>query len=126
MSDEEKVPKINVTSAYPGEWHLIEVEGYEGALSLEVRRPVGNEEADDFHLRITTHTRRFDAESAKEGSPAHTHENVDNVTLTFSGPNNVWPDFVRCIQALASVFDTFSTEPLDRHKVRENFFRRKK
>ena len=51
---------------------------------------------------------------------------VDNVVLTFSGPDTVWPDFVRCIQALASVFDTFSTEPLDRQKVRENFFKRKK
>jgi hypothetical protein len=126
MSDEEKVPKIQVSSAYPGEWHLIEIKGYEGALSLEVRRPVGNEQADDFHLRFTTHTHRFDAESAKGGNPAHTHEGIDNVVLTFSGPNTVWPDFVRCIQALGSVFDTFSTEPLDRQRVRENFFRRKK
>jgi len=126
MSDEEKVPKIQVSSAYPGEWHLVEIDGCEGALSLELRRPVGNEETDDFHLRFTTHTHRFDVESAKEGSPAHTHKGVDNVVLTFSGPSTVWPDFVRCIQALASIFDTFSTEPLDREKVRENFFRRKK
>jgi predicted dehydrogenase len=126
MSDEEKVPKIHVSSAYPGEWHLMEIEGCKGALSLELRRPVGNEETDKFHLRFTTHTHRFDAESAKGDSPAHTHESVNKMVLTFSGPNTVWPDFVRCIQALASIFDTFSTEPLDRHKVRENFFRKKK
>ena len=46
--------------------------------------------------------------------------------LTFTGPMTAWPDFVRCIQALASVFDTLSTAPLDRQKVREHFFKRKK
>jgi hypothetical protein len=48
------------------------------------------------------------------------------VHLTFNGPSTVWPDFVRCIQAIASVFDTLSTAPLDREKVREHFFRNKK
>ena len=51
---------------------------------------------------------------------------VESVQLAFTGPTTAWPDFVRCIQALASVFDTLSTAPLDRQKVREHFFKRKK
>ena len=68
----------------------------------------------------------FDVHSVKAGGTAHRHDGVESVQLTFTGPTTAWPDFVRCIQALASVFDTLSTAPLDRQKVREHFFKRKK
>jgi hypothetical protein len=123
--EEDKVPKLKVSSAYPGEWYIVEIDGGDGALSIELHRPVGSDEADVFHLRFATAGRPFTVESEKGGT-AHTHREVDRAHLTFSGPSDVWPDFVRCIQALASVFDTFSTDALDREKVREHFFRRRK
>ena len=122
----EKVPRIKVSSAYPGEWYIVEVEGGDGALAMELRRPVGQDAADAFHLQITAPIQLFDVHSAKAGGAAHRHEGVESVQLTFTGPMTAWPDFVRCIQALASVFDTLSTAPLDRQKVREHFFKRKK
>ncbi len=128
MADEssEKVPHIKVSSAYPGEWYIVEVDGGDGAMAMELRRPVGQENSDVFHLRILAPIQHFDVQSIKTGGSAHTHEGVESAELTFTGPTTAWPDFVRCIQALASVFDTLSTAPLDREKVRENFFRRKK
>jgi hypothetical protein len=125
-SAEEKVPQIKVSSAYPGEWYIVEVDGGDSALSMELRRPVGHEASDVFHLRVTAPIRHFDVQSKKEGGSTHSHEGVESVELTFNGPLTVWPDFVRCIQALASVFDTLSTAPLDREKVREHFFKRRK
>ena len=122
----EKVPRIKVSSAYPGEWYIVEVEGGDGALAMELRRPVGQDVTDTFHLQITAPTQLFDVHSVKAGGAAHRHEGVESVQLTFTGPMTAWPDFVRCIQALASVFDTLSTAPLDRQKVREHFFKRKK
>ena len=121
----EKVPQIKVSSAYPGEWHIVEVDGGDGGLSMELRRPVGEEDSDVFHLNITTTARPFDVESTKQGGSAHTQEGAHSTQLTFSSPQAVWPDFVRCIQALASVFDTLSTTPLDREKVRENLLKKK-
>ena len=128
MADEssEKVPQIKVSSAYPGEWYIVEVDGGDGAMSMELRRPVGQDDSDVFHLRIGAPIHYFDVQSTKVGGTAHTHEGVESAHLTFTGPATTWPDFVRCIQALASVFDTLSTAPLDREKVRENFFKRKK
>ena len=128
MADEssEKVPQIKVSSAYPGEWYIVEVDGGDGAMSMELRRPVGQDDSDVFHLRIDAPIHRFDVQSVKAGGTAHTHEGVESAHLTFTGPSTAWPDFVRCIQALASVFDTLSTAPLDREKVREHFFKRKK
>jgi hypothetical protein len=125
-STEEKVPQLKVSSAYPGEWYVVEVDGGDGELKMELRRPVGAESSDVFHLRITAPIRSFDVQSTKTSGSAHTHENVETVNLTFNGPSTAWPDFVRCVQALASVFDTLSTAPLDREKVREHFFRNKK
>jgi hypothetical protein len=122
----EKVPQIKVSSAYPGEWYIVEVDGGDGAMAMELRRPVGQDDSDVFHLRIVTPIQRFDVQSAKQGGASHTHEGVESAQLTFTGPTTTWPDFVRCIQALASVFDTLSTAPLDRDKVREHFFKRKK
>jgi hypothetical protein len=122
----EKIPQIKVSSAYPGEWYIVEVDGGDGALAMELRRPVGEEASDVFHLRITAPVRYFDVQSTKPGGAAHTHEGVETAQLTFNGPTTVWPDFVRCIQAFASVFDTLSTAPLDREKVREHFFKRRK
>lgn len=121
----EKVPQIKVSSAYPGEWYIVEVDGGDGGLSMELRRPVGEEDSDIFHLNITTTARPFDVKSTKQGGPAHTHEGANSTQLTFSSPQSVWPDFVRCIQAIASVFDTLSTTPLDREKVRENLLKKK-
>jgi hypothetical protein len=128
MADEssEKVPQIKVSSAYPGEWYIVEVEGGDGAMSMELRRPVGHDDSDVFHLRIEAPIHHFNVQSTKTGGAAHTHEGVASAHLTFTGPSTAWPDFVRCIQALASVFDTLSTVPLDREKVREHFFKRKK
>jgi len=128
MADEssEKVPQIKVSSAYPGEWYIVEVDGGDGAMAMELRRPVGQDDSDIFHLRILAPLHHFDVQSAKAGGTSHTHEDVESAELTFTGPTTAWPDFVRCIQALASVFDTLSTAPLDREKVREHFFRRKK
>jgi hypothetical protein len=127
MADDspEKIPQIKVSSAYPGEWYIVEVDGGDSALSMELRRPVGEEDSDVFHLRIATSTRRFDVQSNRPGGSAHSHEGVELVQLVFNDPKIVWPDFVRCIQALASIFDTLSTAPLDREKVREHFFRKK-
>lgn len=122
----EKVPNIKVSSAYPGEWYIVEVDGGDGAMSMELRRPVGHDSSDVFHLRVVAPIHHFDVQSAKGGGAAHMHEDVESAELTFTGPTTAWPDFVRCIQALASVFDTLSTVPLDREKVREHFFRRKK
>ena len=122
----EKVPRIKVSSAYPGEWYIVEVEGGDGALTMELRRPVGQDAADAFHLQIAAPIQLFDVHSVKAGGTAHRHDGVESVQLTFTGPTTAWPDFVRCIQALASVFDTLSTAPLDRQKVREHFFKRKK
>jgi hypothetical protein len=124
-SEEEKIPQLKVDSAYPGEWYIVEVDGGDGELKMELRRPVGADSSDLFHLRITAPIRSFDVKSSKPGGSEHTHEGVETVHLTFSGPSTVWPDFVRCIQAIASIFDTFSTTPLDREKVREHFFRKK-
>jgi len=124
-SKEEKIPRIKVDSAYPGEWYVVEVDGGEGELKMELRRPVGLDSSDVFHLRIDAPIRLFDVKSTKTGGSEHSHEGVETVQLTFNGPSSVWPDFVRCIQAIASIFDTFSTAPLDREKVRENFFRKK-
>ena len=128
MADEstEKVPQIKVSSAYPGEWYIVEVDGGDGALAMELRRPVGVDDEDVFHLRIIAPVQHLDVQSAKAGGATHTHEGVESTQLTFSGPTTVWPDFVRCIQALASIFDTLSTAPLDREKVRENFFKKRK
>ena len=128
MADEssEKVPQIKVSSAYPGEWYIVEVDGGDGAMAMELRRPVGQDDSDIFHLRILAPLHHFDVQSAKAGGTSHTHGDVESAELTFTEPTTAWPDFVRCIQALASVFDTLSTAPLDREKVRENFFRRKK
>ncbi|HKA56185.1 MAG TPA: hypothetical protein VKJ47_21240 [Candidatus Binatia bacterium] len=128
MADEssEKVPQIKVSSAYPGEWYIVEVEGGDGAMSMELRRPVGQDDSDVFHLRVAAPSHYFNVQSTKAGGAAHTHEGVESAHLTFTGPSTAWPDFVRCIQALASVFDTLSTAPLDREKVREHFFKRKK
>ncbi|MBI3798668.1 MAG: hypothetical protein HY268_17095 [Deltaproteobacteria bacterium] len=128
MADEssEKIPQIKVSSAYPGEWYIVEVDGGDGAMSMELRRPVGQDDSDVFHLRIDAPIHRFDVQSVKAGGAAHTHEGVESAHLTFTGPSTAWPDFVRCIQALASVFDTLATTPLDREKVREHFFKRKK
>jgi hypothetical protein len=125
-SDEEKLPQLKVSSAYPGEWYVIDVDGGESEVKMELRRPVGVETSDVFHLRITTPVRGLDVQSVKTGGAEHTHSGVETVHLTFNGPTTVWPDFVRCIQAMASVFDTLSTTPLDREKVREHFFRNKK
>lgn len=122
----EKIPQIKVSSAYPGEWYIVEVDGGDGAMAMELRRPVGEEASDVFHFHISTPIQRFDVQSTKTGGSAHTHEGVESAHLTFTGPTTVWPDFVRCIQALASVFDTLSTTPLDREKVREHFFKNKK
>ena len=122
----EKLPRIKVSSAYPGEWYIVEVDGGESAMFMELRRPVGEESSDAFHLQIKTSTQGFDVQSAKTSGSAHTHEGVESVHLTFTGPTAVWPDFVRCIQALASIFDTLPTTPLDREKVREHFFKNKK
>jgi hypothetical protein len=124
-SAEEKIPQLKVSSAYPGEWYLVEVDGGDGEVKMELRRPVGVEASDVFHLRLTAPTRHLDVQSTKTGGAEHTHEGVETVHLTFNGPSTAWPDFVRCIQALASVFDTFSTTPLEREKVREHFFRKK-
>ena len=121
----EKVPQIKVSSAYPGEWYIVEVDGGDGGLSMELRRPVGEEDSDIFHLNITTTARPFDVKSTKRGGSTHTHEGAHSTQLTFSSPQAVWPDFVRCIQALASVFDTLSTTPLDREKVREDLLKKK-
>jgi hypothetical protein len=128
MADEssEKVPQIKVSSAYPGEWYIVEVDGGDGAMSMELRRPVGQDDSDVFHLKIDAPMHRFDVQSVKAGGTTHTHEGVESAHLTFTGPSLAWPDFVRCIQALASVFDTLSTAPLDREKVREHFFKRRK
>lgn len=125
-SAEEKIPQLKVSSAYPGEWYIVDVDGGESELKMELRRPVGVESSDVFHLRITAPVRAFDVQSTKAGGSEHTHAGVETVHLTFNGPGTVWPDFVRCIQAIASVFDTLSTTPLDREKVREHFFRNKK
>ncbi|MGE0820637.1 MAG: hypothetical protein AB7G75_01770 [Candidatus Binatia bacterium] len=122
----EKLPQIKVSSAYPGEWYIVEVDGGDGAMKMELRRPVGEEASDTFHLSIHTPIQRFDVKSAKTGGSPHTHEGVESAHLTFTSPNAVWPDFVRCIQALASVFDELPTAPLDREKVREHFFKNKK
>jgi len=124
-SGEEKIPQLKVSSAYPGEWYIVEVDGGDSELKMELRRPVGSESSDVFHLQMSAPIHSFDVKSTKAGGSAHTHEGVETVQLTFNGPSSVWPDFVRCIQAIASVFDTFSTAPLDREKVREHFFRKK-
>ena len=121
----EKVPQIKVSSAYPGEWYIVDVDGGDGGLSMELRRPVGEEDSDIFHLNITTTARPFDVKSTKQSGPTHTHEGAHSTQLTFSSPKAVWPDFVRCIQAIASVFDTLTTTPLDREKVRENLLKKK-
>lgn len=121
----EKLPKIQVSSAYPGAWYIVEVDGGDGGLSMELRRPVGEEDSDVFHLTMTTAARPFDVKSAREGGGAHTHEGVHSTHLTFTSPQAVWPDFVRCVQALASIFDTLETTPLDREKVRENLLKKK-
>jgi hypothetical protein len=125
-STEEKIPQLKVSSAYPGEWYVVDVDGGDSELKMELRRPVGVESSDVFHLRITAPVQAFDVQSKKASGSEHTHEGVETVHLTFNGPSTVWPDFVRCIQAIASVFDTLSTTPLDREKVREHFFRNKK
>lgn len=127
MADDssEKIPQIQVSSAYPGEWYLVEIDGGDGALSLELRRPIGEEDSDLFHLRLVSPLCPFDVHTSRTGGSPHVHEGVETVQLTCRGPRTVWPDFVRCIQALASVFDTLSTAPLDREKVREHFFRKK-
>ena len=122
----EKLPRIKVSSAYPGEWYIVEVDGGDGAVAMELRRPVGHESSDEFHLHIKTPIQDFDVQSSKAGGSPHKHENVNTLQLTFSGPTTVWPDFVRCIQAIASVFDELPTTPLDREKVREHFFKNKK
>ena len=127
MADDpsEKIPQIKVSSAYPGEWYIVEVDGGEGKLQMELRRPVGDEDNDVFHLNMTAPIQPFEVESTTGGGTKHTHERVGSAHITFNGPHTVWPDFVRCIQALASVFDTLETTPLDREKVRENFFKKK-
>ena len=127
MADDpsEKIPQIKVSSAYPGEWYIVEVDGGEGKLQMELRRPVGDEDNDVFHLNMTAPIQPFEVESTTGSGTKHTHERVGSAHITFSGPHTVWPDFVRCIQALASVFDTLETTPLDREKVRENFFKKK-
>jgi hypothetical protein len=127
MADDssEKIPQIKVSSAYPGEWYIVEIDGGDGALSVELRRPVGEDDSDLFHLRLVSPIRHFDVRTSRPGGSPHSHEGVETAELTFSGPRTVWPDFVRCIQALASVFDTLPTAPLDREKVREHFFRKK-
>jgi hypothetical protein len=125
-AQEDKVPQLKVSSAYPGEWYIVEVDGGDSELRMELHRPVGSDSSDVFHLRIVAPLRSFDVRSTKPGGSEHTHQGVETVHLTFNGPSTVWPDFVRCIQAIASVFDTFSTAPLDREKVREHFFRNKK
>jgi hypothetical protein len=123
---EEKVPRLKVSSAYPGEWYVVEVDGGDSEIKMELRRPVGVEASDVFHLRISAPIRSFNVQSLKTGGSEHKHPDVETVDLMFNGPETAWPDFVRCIQAIASVFDTFSTTPLDREKVREHFFRNKK
>lgn len=127
MADDpsEKIPRIKVSSAYPGEWYIVEVDGGEGKLHMELRRPVGDEDDDVFHLNMTAPIQPFEVQSTTRGRVKHTHEHVESAHLTFSGPKTVWPDFVRCIQALASIFDTLETTPLDRNKVRENFFKKR-
>ncbi|MCS6924502.1 MAG: hypothetical protein NZ578_01245 [Candidatus Binatia bacterium] len=127
MADDssDKIPQIQISSAYPGEWYMVEIDGGDGALSLELRRPIGEEDSDLFHLRLVSPLRPFDVHTNRPGGSPHVHEGVETAQLTFRGPRTVWPDFVRCIQALASVFDTLSTAPLDREKVREHFFRKK-
>jgi len=122
----EKLPRIKVSSAYPGEWYIVEVDGGDGAVLMELRRPVGDESSDAFHLEIKTPIQRFDVKSAKTSGSPHIHEAVESVHLTFTSPSSVWPDFVRCIQAIASIFDELPTIPLDREKVREHFFKNKK
>lgn len=121
----QKLPDIKVSSAYPGEWYIVEVDGGDGGLSMELRRPVGEENSDVFHLNITTTSRPFEIKSTREGGEPHTHEGAQSAQLTFASPAAVWPDFVRCIQAIASVFDTLSTTPLDREKVRESLLKKK-
>lgn len=127
MADDpsEKIPQIKVSSAYPGEWYIVEVDGGDGKLQMELRRPVGDEDSDVFHLSMTAPIQPFEVESTTGGGAKHTHERIESAHITLSGPHTVWPDFVRCIQALASVFDTLETSPLDREKVRENFFKKK-
>jgi hypothetical protein len=127
MADDssEKLPHIKVSTAYPGEWYIVEIEGGDGALSLELRRPVGEDDSDLFHLSLVSSLQHFDVRTSRPGGSPHAHEGVATAQLTFRGPRTVWPDFVRCIQALASVFDTLSTAPLDRQKVREHLFRKK-
>lgn len=75
MADEstEKVPQIKVSSAYPGEWYIVEVDGGDGALAMELRRPVGQDDEDVFHLRIVAPVQHFDVQSAKAGGATHTH-----------------------------------------------------
>ena len=127
MADDssEKIPHIKVSSAYPGEWYIVEVDGGEGKLHMELRRPVGEEDNDVFHLNIKAPIQPFEVESTSSGGATHTHERIESAHLSFSGPRTVWPDFVRCIQALASIFDTLEIRPLDREKVREHFFKKK-
>ena len=78
----EKLPKIQVSSAYPGEWYIVEVDGGDGGLSMELRRPVGEEDSDVFHLTITTTARPFDVKSARDGGEAHTHAGAHSTHLT--------------------------------------------
>ena len=121
----EKLPKIKVSSAYPGEWYIVEADGGDGGLSMELRRPVGDEDSDVFHLTVNTVARPFDVESKRNSGEAHTHEHAHSVHLTFTSPEATWPDFVRCVQAIASVFDTLDTSPLDREKVRDTLLKKK-
>lgn len=125
-STEEKVPRLKVSSAYPGEWYVVEVDGGDSEMKMELRRPVGVDASDVFHLRISVPIRSFNVQSTTTSGSEHKHPNVETVDLMFNGPETAWPDFVRCIQAIASIFDTFSTTPLDREKVREHFFKNKK
>ena len=121
----EKLPKIKVSSAYPGEWYIVEADGGDGGHSMELRRPVGDEDSDVFHLTVNTAARPFDVESKRNSGEAHTHEHAHSAHLTFTSPKATWPDFVRCVQAIASVFDTLDTSPLDREKVRDTLLKKK-
>ena len=121
----EKLPKIKVSSAYPGEWYIVEADGGDGGLSMELRRPVGDENNDVFHLTVKSAAQPIDVESNRDSGEAHTHTHAHSVHLTFTSPSATWPDFVRCFQAIASVFDTLDTSPLDREKVRDTLLKKK-
>ncbi len=74
MADDssEKLPHIKVSTAYPGEWYIVEIKGGDGALSLELRRPVGEDDSDLFHLSLVSPIQHFDVRTSRPAA-LHTH-----------------------------------------------------